>query len=128
MIYFIFLSMIFLHIIDDFCLQGVLARLKQKDWWKNQEHYSELYKNDYIISLIMHSFEWSFMIMLPIALKLKFEITLVYVLILGINCIIHCLIDDLKANKYKINLIQDQLAHIVQIIITFSFCNWYYNL
>ena len=28
--------MIFLHIIDDFCLQGIMASMKQKSWW--QEH------------------------------------------------------------------------------------------
>jgi isocitrate dehydrogenase len=27
-------------------------------------------------------------------------------------------IDDLKANKYKINLVQDQILHIIQIVIT----------
>lgn len=30
----IFLSMIILHIIDDFKLQGILADFKQISWWK----------------------------------------------------------------------------------------------
>ena len=25
--------MVFLHIVDDYYLQGVLATMKQKDWW-----------------------------------------------------------------------------------------------
>ena len=32
-----------------------------------------------------------------------------------IHTIIHAIIDDLKANKFKINLIQDQMFHIIQI-------------
>ena len=32
--YIILIIMIFLHIVDDFYLQGVLAKFKQKDWWK----------------------------------------------------------------------------------------------
>ena len=35
------------------------------------------------------------------------------------NVIVHCIIDDLKANKKKINLIVDQIIHMVCIIITF---------
>ena len=32
---FILLCMIFCHIIDDYYLQGILASMKQKSWWKN---------------------------------------------------------------------------------------------
>ena len=32
------------------------------------------------------------------------------------------IVDDLKANKRKINLITDHLVHVCQIIITFIFC------
>ena len=38
------------------------------------------------------------------------------ILSIALNSIIHALIDDLKANKCIINLVQDQLAHAVQII------------
>ena len=42
--------MLYCHILDDFCLQGILASLKQKSWW--EENYpNKLYKYDYIISL-----------------------------------------------------------------------------
>lgn len=112
------LSMIFLHIIDDYCLQGILASMKQKKWWEKQEQYKELYKYDYIIALIMHSFSWAFMIMLPIAISLNFDITIAFVIALLANMIIHCIVDDLKANKGKINLVTDQLIHIIQIIVT----------
>jgi len=35
-----------------------------------------------------------------------------------INLTIHAFVDDLKANKKKINLIVDQSIHISQIIVT----------
>ena len=61
----IFLTMIFLHIVDDYYLQGILAQMKQKKFWKEQTP-DELYKYDYIWALIMHAFSWTFMIMLPL--------------------------------------------------------------
>ena len=120
---FILLAMIFLHIIDDFKLQaGVLNYLKQKSWWKEQKEYRDLYKYDYIPALILHGFSWSFMIMLPIAISLKFNIgwwAIAYI----VNAAIHSFVDDLKANKLKINLIVDQTIHIIQITIIWSiFC------
>lgn len=114
---FILLSMIFLHIIDDYKLQGILASMKQKKWWEEQKEYKILYKYDYIPALIEHSFSWTFMIMLPIAVVMHFNIgwwAFAYI----INMAIHAFVDDLKANKLKINLVIDQSIHLVQIIIT----------
>jgi hypothetical protein len=34
------------------------------------------------------------------------------------NVLMHGIVDDLKANRMKINLWQDQLLHMLQIIIT----------
>lgn len=132
--------MIYLHIVDDFYLQGVLAKMKQKQWWKAEENkqidtnppvssqpnqlnqLSQLYKNDYKVALIMHSFSWAFTITLPILVyKMVILGQLVetnYFIALSINTILHIFIDDLKANKYKINLVQDQTLHIIQIVIT----------
>ena len=112
---FILFVMIFAHIVDDYYLQGILASLKQKTWWENQKSYKPMYKYDYIIALIMHAFSWSFMISLPI-LYLGFTKWVAVAIIL--NTIVHGIVDDLKANKYKINLIVDQSIHIAQIIIT----------
>ena len=114
---FVLLSMIFLHIIDDYKLQGILASMKQKRWWKEQKEYKSLYKYDYIPALLEHSFSWTFMIMLPIAFALNFNIGL-WVIAYIVNMIIHAIVDDLKANKMKINLVVDQTIHIVQIVIT----------
>ena len=114
---FILLSMIFLHIIDDYKLQGVLASMKQKTWWEEQKGYKPLYKHDYIPALIEHSFSWTFMIMLPIAIFLKFNIGWWVVAYIA-NMTIHAFVDNLKANKFKINLVIDQTIHIVQIVVT----------
>ena len=115
----IFLSMIFMHIINDFLLQGILASMKQKEWWKKQDGYEEMYKYDYIVALIMHSFSWVFMMMLPIAIATRFNVGLIYYIGVLVNAVIHCFVDDLKANKKKINLMDDQLLHMMQILATY---------
>ena len=112
----IFLTMIFLHIVDDYYLQGILAQMKQKKFWKEQAP-DELYKYDYIWALIMHAFSWTFMIMLP--LIFVSPISLAFYVIFVVNLAIHAYVDNLKANKHKINLWQDQLIHLAQIILTF---------
>lgn len=114
---FILLLMIFLHIVDDYYLQGVFANMKQKQWWRDNAP-APLYRYDYIVALIMHSMSWAFMIMLPIATKMSFDANGLFIGVWVVNAIIHGVVDDLKANKHKINLIQDQSAHMVQIVLT----------
>ena len=114
---FILLAMIFLHIIDDYKLQGILASMKQKKWWKEQKEYKKLYRHDYIPALIEHSFSWTFMIMLPIAIVLHLNIGW-WIFAYIVNMVIHAFVDDLKANKFKINLVIDQTIHLIQIIVT----------
>ena len=114
---FALLLMIFCHIADDYYLQGILANLKQKKWWEDNAP-DELYKRDWIIALILHSFSWSFSIMFPIALYLCFEVGLVFLVVLLVNTAIHAIIDHLKANLFKINLITDQSIHVFQIFVT----------
>lgn len=114
----ILLIMIFLHIIDDYRLQGILASMKQKEWWMKQEGYKDMYKHDYVIALLCHSFSWAFMIMLPIFVSISFKLTPAVISIFISNLLAHALIDDMKANKHQINLIVDQLVHLLQIVIT----------
>lgn len=116
-IIFIILVMIFCHIVDDYYLQGWLASAKQKSYWAENAD-ERMYKFDYIWALIMHSFSWSFMIMLPIAFINGFDLTISFLTLLIFNVIIHAVTDDLKANKKKINLWGDQLIHICQIVLT----------
>ena len=115
--------MLFLHIIDDYFLQGCLAQLKQQLWWQKNEP-DLLYRNDYKMALFMHSFSWSFSIMIPLLFLLEKDITWTILLAYPINTAIHYFIDDLKANKRKINLIVDQLVHIVQIVLTWAIYVW----
>lgn len=117
------LTMIFLHIVDDYYLQGWLASAKQKSYWE-QNAPDELYKHDYIMALFMHSFSWAFMIMLVPSVYTLITTTninnasLAIALVFFANLCVHMVIDNLKANLKKINLIQDQLIHLAQIIIT----------
>lgn len=115
----ILLSMFFLHIVDDYYLQGVLANLKQRKWWRNNAP-DKLYRYDYLIALVEHAFSWSFMIHIPIIVYFKGSITLLPISII-VNMMIHAFIDDLKANKRIINLITDQVFHFIQIVVTFWF-------
>ena len=111
--------MIFAHITDDYYLQGWLASAKTKNWWKKNAP-NKLYNKDYIMALFCHSLSWSIMVFLPIliySLYNQIDLNWFY-LVLPINLIIHAIIDDLKANKFKINLIIDQSIHFMQIFIT----------
>lgn len=113
--------MMFCHIVDDFYLQGILAKMKQKSWWQEQTN-NKLYEKDWIPALIIHGISWSFMIMLPCNIYFMFHnpdkiypfiITFVW------NVLIHCIIDHKKCNKFEINLVTDQTMHLFQIVITF---------
>ena len=120
---FILLSMIFCHIVDDYYLQGWLASAKQKVWWEKNAP-QKLYQKDYLMALLMHSFSWTFMVMLiPSLHSILFGGIWYPALYIG-NIIIHFIVDDLKANKKKINLIQDQSIHLLQVVITWL-CYFY---
>ncbi len=114
----IFISMIFCHIVDDYYLQGWLASAKQKSWWEKNSP-DELYKYDYIAALFMHSFSWTFMMMLVPTIYIILFGGRYYPLVFVVNLIIHMITDNLKANAKVINLWRDQLIHMIQIIGTF---------
>lgn len=117
------LTMIFLHIVDDYYLQGWLASAKQKSYWE-QNAPDELYKHDYIMAVFMHSFSWAFMIMVVPSVYTLINTTnvdnasLLITLFFLINLCIHMCVDNSKANLKKINLVQDQLYHLLQILVT----------
>ena len=69
------------------------------------------------MALCCHAFSWSFMIMLPIAIATSWSMGWLF-LAYPINMGIHAFIDDMKANKLKINLIIDQSLHFIQIVLT----------
>lgn len=113
--------MLFCHILDDYYLQGILASMKQKRWWKENAP-DPLYKNNYIIALLEHAFSWTFMIHVPAIVYCiifgKLPETIDFLVIFAFNWAIHATVDDLKANQKGLNLLQDQIIHIVQVIIT----------
>ena len=135
----VLILMIFAHIVDDYYLQGILAKLKQRDWWYSKEanvpeqneidkckervgfrNIKLMYQYDYIVALIMYAAGWSIMILLPLLFYSNWNPHWVYYLLLGVNLIVHSIVDNLKANKKKINLITDQVIHIIQVCITFA--------
>jgi hypothetical protein len=118
-IYFVIAAMVFMHVLDDYVLQApCLCNLKQKSFWE-QNAPGEFYEFDYVMALIMHGFSWAFMVMLPIAIALSFNIGPSFLIMLIFNALFHAFIDDLKANQKLINLWGDQLCHMVQIGGTF---------
>lgn len=114
----VLLGMMFCHIVDDFYLQpGLLSYLKQKDWWKDKAP-DALYKHDYIVALFMHSFSWAFSIMFIPTLYILINGGSLHLITFIGNVVLHMVVDDAKANKKKLNLVQDQILHMFQIIFT----------
>ena len=71
------------------------------------------------MALLMHSLSWSFMILLPIAFVMSFNVDLVFVVFFFLNVIFHAVVDDMKANRKTINLVIDQSIHISQVLFTY---------
>lgn len=134
---FILFVILLMHYIEDFHLQGCLANLKQKKWWREQminndihSHYAlehSIYKNDYKMSLFAHSIENALFVMLPLIIDMLIsEFThcmqntwILFIPSTILICVSHYLIDDSKANKMEINLVQDQLYHLCIILLIF---------
>lgn len=118
--WFVLIMMVFLHIVDDYCLQkvGILAMMKQRSWWE-KEAPQKMYRYDYLVALFMHSFSWAFMVMLPVAGYLSWNPPVLFYILLAVNVLVHGIVDHTKANLLKINLIVDQTIHMVQIVVTY---------
>ena len=120
----ILIAVLFLHVMADFRWQGIMAEMKSQDWWKKQKGYYDKYKNDYIPPLFWHSFHWSCCILLPylvISQLMYYALGTVmpsFLVALAANTLVHMFIDHQKANCKSINLMQDQLLHIFQMLLT----------
>ena len=116
-------SMIFCHIADDYYLQGILSKMKQRAWWRKNAP-DTLYANDYLMALAEHAFSWSFIMSLPLMLVgvvTKNEMLIQHVLMsYFVNTMFHGIIDDLKANVQVINLVVDQCLHLLQVFLTWE--------
>ena len=113
----ILLLMILMHIIDDFVFQPQsLSYLKQKSWWKDN-YPQEKYENDFRVALFLHALSWSIMVHLPIIFTMIVSNLWLTVSIFT-NLAIHMWVDNLKANKGKLSLLQDQTIHLLQVLVT----------
>ena len=113
--------MMFCHIFDDFHLQGILAQMKQREWWRAQTA-KLMYKHDYIVALLIHGFSCAVMLHIPAIIYAMIYHTgnaanSLYITVFVAMWLFHALVDHLKANVHAINLAQDQLLHIWQIVI-----------
>jgi hypothetical protein len=119
---FILAILIWAHIIADYNLQGILATMKQKTWWSKAIANDDKYKYDYIAALLCHAFSWSFIVHIPISIMMYYSNDkhfLALSISILVHFIIHAIIDNTKANLNKINLVQDQLLHLLQLLIIF---------
>ena len=119
----VLLLMFLFDIIDDFVLQPIcLSKLKQKRYWIEECKKYNLnilkYDTDYITALLIHGLSWSIMIHVPLMFLGGIRDDFFLLLSVLLNTVIHAIIDDLKANKLKINLDVDQCLHGFQIVIT----------
>lgn len=115
---YVLLAMLFFHVLDDFCLQSCwLVNGKQRSWWEENAP-NPLYKNDYLMALFMHAFSWTFSVTIPLVVAIHANFTPAFWVAFVLNVICHARIDHIKANKKTINLIQDQLCHLIQIGLT----------
>ena len=104
------------HLVSDYTLQGWLADGKQKKWWQKLVPNGELprkYRFDYLAALVCHALYWSIFICAP------FYASAYFLWAILANTVVHAIVDDLKANRGVLNLIQDQLLHLNQILVTF---------
>lgn len=124
--FYILLSMLAAELFVDFNLQGILADFKQKEYWdvviKNLKSKAKNklpeYKYDYIVSLLIHGFIVSFAFTIPYVIAPGMSDFNKLSLVIIANTILHAGIDHLKANKKCINLLEDQLAHFICVIIS----------
>ena len=74
------------------------------------------------MALYEHAFSWSFIMALPLLIVAIWQQNqfLYFVLFFSyiVNTLQHAYIDDMKANKHKINLIHDQVYHFHQVLLT----------
>lgn len=122
--YFVICAMLFMHVLGDFVLQrqGWMHEMKRVQWWREITD-DKRYNYDFVPILFLHGFSWSFLVHLPLLLVMPINGYIsASILIMGI---VHGAVDHLKANRFMLNLIQDQIIHMIQIaIIAISYPYW----
>lgn len=120
--------MFLLHFFADFNLQigSKLDKFKQKKWWtdqmpKDDDKSMKKYGNDYEAALWCHGMYWALVVCLPLLMTGG----IAYVVNALIHGFIHALIDHAKANRFSLNLCQDQALHSAQIVLIWA--EWLLN-
>lgn len=128
----LFILLIALHLLADFNLQvqGGMDKFKCRDWWIEQtskpvwgssaEQFRK-YRFDYHAGMFCHALMWSIVTFAPLLWMAPGWWSVL--LILVPNIAVHHVVDHLKANRYRLNLVQDQLIHLAQIVVTFAAWN-----
>lgn len=116
--------MFLLHFFADFNLQihGRLDKFKQAKWWSEQipKGMSERerlalwrkFRYDYVCGLLCHGFYWALIVCLPHLVTCSCS----YAFNVILHGLLHAFIDDLKCNRGKLNLWEDQLMHAAQLV------------
>lgn len=136
----VLMCMLAAHVFADYFLQGVMAQMKQRNWWRLQvkDYDKSIYRNDHKAVLLNHSFQWSFVVLLPVLYDIYYKAwgfepfaiktVSIYIGLIVMNTFVHYKIDNLKANKNAISLVTDQLVHFAQIVVTwlvyFTLIGW----
>ncbi len=120
-----------LHLLADYFLQGCLSDLKQKRWWNEQlrklykdydghdktfgwmSRLQDKYRYDYIAGLVCHALMWTIVTFFPL---MWFCGATAFTALVVVNTLVHFVVDHMKANTHRINLVQDQSIHMVQVI------------
>ena len=110
----IILLMLAMHVIEDFHLQGRMADMKQRSWWKANA--PSRYKDDYIPVILLHGMEWSILVSLPLLAATGLDVGWWFFIMVVANGLVHAGVDHLKCNSFKIGLIADQSIHMAQIV------------
>lgn len=120
--------MFLLHFFADFNLQlgSGMDKLKQKKWWTDQIEKDDAesmkkYGKDYEAALLCHGMYWSLVVCLPLLMTGG----IAYVVNALIHGFVHALIDHAKANRFSLNLCQDQALHAAQIVLIWT--EWLLN-
>lgn len=121
------IAMIWCHLDNDFRKQGILASMKQKSWWEQQEGYNDTYEFDYIAALWTHAIWWGIELHIPVIAYIWYKGQLtpthigLLVFVMAVQIATHKIIDDAKANLKLINLVIDQSLHVFQIFVSFVY-------
>lgn len=114
------LSTVLMHLLADYPLQGILASMKQKSWWKGQTD-DKMYGHDWIATLVCHSAMWGIMTAIPSLVTCfileDWAAGAISILIMLASIVLHGFIDNEKANRHRINLVQDQALHLAQLLL-----------